>query len=191
MSISKHSIVRAYLQDLGKKNNIPSQDVEHLIDQYFEELKVYHRGESKQLATITRGENNEIIIARSRKPANVRFHLGKLLYFIVKTGAAVVAFHVHPLTILFFIFDLLKDALEVTTIELKEEEGQLLLAIYELQLRRPNRVITTDFLEAQLQDSHLKARLAKRLSKLHDYGCITLNMDSITVTETIVIRNED
>ena len=79
MSISKHSIVRAYLQDLGKKNNIPSQDVEHLIDQYFEELKVYHRGESKQLATITRGENNEIIIARSRKPANVRFHLGKLL----------------------------------------------------------------------------------------------------------------
>lgn len=191
MSIPKRSIVRAYLLNLGKRNNIPSQDVEHIINQYFEELKVYHRGESKQLATITRGENNEVIIAKSRKPANVRFHLGKLLYFIVKTGAAVVVFHVHPLTILYFIFDLLQDALELIAIELKEEEGQLLLAIYELQLKHPNRVITTDFLEAQLQDRHLKAKLAKPLSKLHDYGCITLDMDSITVTETIVIRNED
>lgn len=185
-------LFRDYLIDLGKQDGLAPDDVDYLIKNCFEEITFHYDGSGDEKAIITQTADGEVVIGVSKKIPNMRFHLGKVIFLVIKTGAKVAALRDTDIARLYFIMDFMKDLLELFEIELTKVEAQVLLGVYELSKKLPrHEVMTTNHAYDYLQNILQKNQIAYALENLDKIACITLTQDSqIVLNETIIIRTE-
>ena len=189
MSVEQNENLNILIQESLRKGGAP--DAEKLFRDSIEEVQDRdNEGNNmvKQVELILSEQGDIVIEAHTAKLPNLRFNLAKFLLAAVGTTVSVASLLQQPVSLALTVINFLQAVQDLSKIEIKTKDAQMLLAIFSLS--REENLVTVDELDTFTGPIEITAAERKAiLERLERLGCIIVLMGEIQLNESIIIRS--